>query len=171
MQDLPQPIIEALKQLRYNSIYNLNLGVSRLGVSDKHWIYFPEDKFSFFRVGFPMNFSGTVTPAGKSSIYAEVSYSKFKPKDKKTTVENIRQDLIKTGIIKKEDRIVTSVVNDIKYAYVLYDNNYRRSVKTIIDFLLSKGVYPAGRFGRWKYMSMEEAILDGQRVSLAIKKS
>ena len=43
--------------LRWVSVYNINIAVGRDNVSNKHWIYFPERQFPFYRVGFPMNFS------------------------------------------------------------------------------------------------------------------
>jgi UDP-galactopyranose mutase len=36
-------------------------------------MYFPEPEYLFYRVGFPMNFSSAVVPAGCSSMYVEVA--------------------------------------------------------------------------------------------------
>jgi hypothetical protein len=55
--DLPRAVREAAEGLRCVSVYNINLGVARERVSDKHWIYFPEREYPFYRAGFPMNFS------------------------------------------------------------------------------------------------------------------
>jgi protoporphyrinogen oxidase len=168
---LPEKVNNAFSKLKYISLYNLNLGIERQGISDKHWIYYPEDKFLFFRVGFPMNFSANVTPANKSSLYAEVSYSKYKPLPKKDIDKTIENDLINAGILNSQDRILVRHVNDIKYAYVVYDQYYPDSVKTINEFLLENNIFPVGRFGRWKYMSMEDVIMDGKQVSDIIERS
>ena len=37
-------------------------------------VYFPEEKYPFYRIGFPSNFSGSVAPKGCSTMYIEVSY-------------------------------------------------------------------------------------------------
>ena len=166
---LPQQVKLAFSRLKYISIFNLNLGIKRENITDKHWIYFPEDKFCFFRVGFPTNFSKNVAPEGTSSLYAEVSYSKFKKIDKKSIISEIEADLIKAGILRVDDEILTRHVNDIKYGYVIYDKGYRKNIKIIIDYLHEHNVYPAGRFGRWKYMSMEDVIFEGKQVSDFIK--
>lgn len=63
-------------KLLCNSVINVNLGVKRPQLSDKHWIYFPEKKYPFYRAGFWHNFSKHMTPDGCSSIYLELSYLK-----------------------------------------------------------------------------------------------
>jgi len=167
---LPKNVEKALSRLKFISIFNLNLGIDRENISDKHWIYFPEKKFSFFRVGFPTNFSRNAAPKGTSSLYAEVSYSESKPVNKKDICAKIESDLIKAGILKSGDKILTRYVNDIEYGYVVYDHHYRKSVSTITEFLHKNNIYPAGRFGRWRYMSMEDVILDGKITSEIINR-
>ncbi|MCX5783360.1 MAG: FAD-dependent oxidoreductase, partial [Elusimicrobia bacterium] len=56
VSDCPAEIKKSAKLMKFVSVYALNLGVNR-AVSDKHWIYFPEDKFPFYRVGVASNFS------------------------------------------------------------------------------------------------------------------
>ncbi len=165
---IPDKVKNAFLKLRYISIYNLNLGIDRTKISDKHWIYYPEEKFSFFRVGFPMNFSQNVTPRDKSSLYAEVSYSDKKPLARKDINKIITEDLISAGILNENDAVLVSHVNDIKYGYVVYDSNYRDSLKILKDYLKENHIFPIGRFGKWKYMSMEDVIIDGKAVAQEI---
>jgi protoporphyrinogen oxidase len=70
---LPQAVSTAKANLRWVGVRNLNVGVKRARVSDKHWIYFPEKEFPFYRVGFNSNFSAHVAPRGTSSMYIEVA--------------------------------------------------------------------------------------------------
>ncbi|MFH1460387.1 MAG: FAD-dependent oxidoreductase [Candidatus Omnitrophota bacterium] len=170
VNELPQNVSDAFSKLKYISIFNMNFGIKRGKISDKHWVYFPEDKFCFFRVGFPMNFSSDVTPQDMSSIYTEISYSPAKPLKKKGIRERIIKDLINAKILTKDDEILAEHINDIKYAYVVYDHNYCQSTKIINEFLKLNNIYCAGRFGRWKYMSMEDVILDGKNISEQINR-
>ncbi len=169
LDEKPEDMVEAAKLLNYISVYNLNLGIDRDRITDKHWIYFPEDEFIFFRLGFPMNFSKDVVPKGKSSLYAEVSYSSNRPVDKEKLKTRIIEDLYKTQILKPKDKILVTDENDFKYAYILSDHNYQNSQKKILDFLNSVQIFPVGRYGRWSYMSMEESILDGEKASQLAK--
>ncbi len=154
----PEKVSRASEGLRYVSVFNLNLGIKRENISDKHWIYFPEKEFAFYRVGFTSNFSPYLAPEGMSSIYTEVSYSKDRPLDKKGIVKRITKDLIKAGIITSRDRILAKLALDIKYAYPLYDHNHRESVAIIQKFLRENDIYSMGRFGSWEYLSMEDVI-------------
>jgi len=162
---LPVKIFRELRKLRWNSIYNFNLGVDGICHPKKHWIYFPQKETAFFRVGFFHNFSGNTSPKGKSSIYAEVSYSKERPINKKMVVKQILNGLYSAGVIKKENRIRISDQNDIKYGYPIYDRNYLKATRLIKEFLLQKNIIACGRYGSWKYMSMEDAVLDGMQAA------
>ena len=165
LHKVPEEILACFKNLRWNSIFNLNLGLERRINNSCHWIYFPEKDFCFFRVGFPHNFSSYLTPSGKSSLYAEVSYSASRPIDKDNIVLRIKKDLKKAGILTQANRICFEDINDIKYGYPVYDINYQQSRKRILKFLAENNIISCGRYGSWRYMSMEDVILDGKDVA------
>ncbi len=167
---VPGEVSKASKRLRYISVFNLNLGIERENISDKHWLYFPEKEFAFYRVGFTSNFSPYLAPKGTSSIYTEVSYSKDRPLDKKKIVKKVTEDLIKAGIITSRDRILAKLALDIKYAYPLYDHDYRESVAIVQRFLRKNNIYSLGRFGSWEYLSMEDVINQGRETAQLISK-
>jgi hypothetical protein len=104
-----------------------------------------------------------------ASIYTEVGYSKTRPIDKKRIENKIIADLIEIGVIKSKKDIVVRQTNDIKFAYATYDKNRKRSVETINKFLLSKNIYSIGRYGRWEYSAMEDAILQGLDLAALLK--
>ena len=60
---------KATPKLLCNSVANFNLGVQSEDVSDKHWVYLPENKFPHYRMGFYHNFSKSMAPTGCSSVY------------------------------------------------------------------------------------------------------
>jgi len=169
IKKLPSNKSLLFKKLKWNSIFNLNLGLDNKHNSTKHWIYYPEKNTCFFRVGFWHNFSSSLAPAGKSSLYIEVSYSKYKPINKKRIVPQIIMDLKKVGLINKEDKICARDAFDIKYGYPIYDRNYAPAREKIISFLGKNNIVCCGRYGLWKYMSMEDAILSGQEAAERIK--
>lgn len=163
IKDMPAGISEKCKKLRWNSIFNLNLGVDRNDIQDKHWIYFPEKDTCFFRVGFFHNFSQNLTPANKSSLYVEVAYSEDRPIDREGLPLRIKEDLKKVGILRSPERMYIQDVNDIKYAYPIYDANYKLCREKILRYLLQNNIISCGRYGSWRYMTMEDALLDGSR--------
>jgi len=167
---LPSKILNSLKKLRWNSIYNLNIGLEGSCQLGKHWIYFPHRETVFFRSGFFHNFSNTTTPKGRSSIYTEISYSKNKPINRKKIVRKVLNDLQKSGILNKKNRVSVLDINDIKYGYPIYDRNYLQATTVIKEFLVRNNIFSCGRYGSWQYMSMEDAILDGKRAAEGIMK-
>ena len=171
LDPLPSDVADAFARLRYTSVYVLNVGVAREHISDKHWVYYPEPELSFFRVGFPTNFSSAVAPPGHSSLYAEVSHGPARPVDPQTIATRIRRDLVRVGILREDDRIVLQEAFNIPYAYVVFDRHHAASTAHIADFLERHGVTGIGRYGRWRYLSMEDAILDGRRAAHALRTS
>lgn len=170
IRPLPNNIRDMFRKLRWNSIFNLNLGIEGACQEGRHWIYFPHKETIFFRVGFFHNFSNNIAPCGKSSIYTEVAYSKNRQINKNKIVPRIINDLKACGIMGKKNKVLVLDINDIKYAYPIYDENYSRVTAAIKEFLLSSDIITCGRYGSWKYMSMEDAILDGKQAADKIKR-
>jgi protoporphyrinogen oxidase len=162
IKDVPLDIRAEIDNLKYASVFNLNLGIDRDSISDKHWIYFPEKKYVFYRIGFFSNFSKKVCPTGKSSLYAEVSCAMDKPLKcaRHELKRRIIQDLNKSGILKTSDKIIAEKSYYIKYAYPVSGKSFTLDI--IDKFLKSHNVHSVGRYGSWKYMSMEECIMQGK---------
>jgi UDP-galactopyranose mutase len=169
VKKIPGRISGLFTRLKWNSVFNLNLGINKKDVGGRHWVYFAQKDISFFRAGFAHNFSEFVAPAGKGSLYTEVAYSKDKPIDRHKIVPRIKDDLRKFGILSSNDMICTEDINDIKYGYPIYDAYYDKARSGILEYLYHKDVISCGRYGSWRYMSMEESLLDGRRAAIQLK--
>lgn len=168
----PEAVREAASLLRTNSIFVVNLGIDRPDLTSKHWIYYPEDQFSFFRISFPMN-QGPVqnmVPPGKSSIACEIAYGNGRPLDRAQIVERVITDLKRGGILRDDDRIIFQDTVDIPYAYIVFDRNRKPAVQTIHEFLKAHHVWPCGRYGDWGYLWSDEAILSGRRTAQSLQR-
>jgi protoporphyrinogen oxidase len=162
LADTPDALRQDAEKLSAISVLNFNIGVDRAGISNQHWIYFPEDQFIFSRVGFPMNFSTSVAPEGTSSIYIEITHpSRSKPNIEEAFDRSIT-DLQRCGILKPGDRILTRHMLDIEFAYVVFDVHRQTRLQNLLDYLESRDIFAAGRYGRWEYFSMEDSILSGK---------
>lgn len=153
------------QKLRHNSVVNFNLVVPKMD-NDKHWIYIPEKKFPFYRVGFWTNFSQEMAP-GYTSIYGELSYLPGKiPQEKITylTKKSIKQ-VLDIFEIKKTTKMVAEKILHLKHAYVVYDEWRANNLSFVHDALHDHSIHSIGRYGEWKYSSMQEAILDGKEMA------
>ncbi|MFH1478520.1 MAG: FAD-dependent oxidoreductase [Candidatus Omnitrophota bacterium] len=165
LNDVPSDIKEAVSMLKYISIYVVNLGIKKDDIVDKHWVYYPEESVDFYRLGFPTNFSTSVAPQGRTSLYAEVSYVEKDAINKEKIVDDVTRSLKKTHIIENESDIETCVPIDIKYGYVVYDKHRTSALDKIKGYLEGFDIHLAGRYGSWRYMSMEDVILDGKETA------
>ena len=160
--DAPEEIHDAAALLRANSIRVMNLGIGRANITDKHWVHFPEKDVSFFRVSFPSNFSTSMTPAGTSSVSAEVSYTWDSPPDSGELSKRVIEDLVRVGILRPDDEILVRHTYDIRYAYCIYDKHRKKAMRTIRNWLNTVNVVTCGRFGLWTYFWSDEAINNGK---------
>jgi len=104
LHEAPEEVIKAASSLVYNSLVCVQIGVKRPKISDKHWLYFPEDKFIFNRISFPMNFSEYTTPGERSSILVEVTHRETSI-DPEGVRGHVIEDLTKTNIITERDEL------------------------------------------------------------------
>jgi protoporphyrinogen oxidase len=74
--------------------------------------------------------------------------------------ENVYDLLINTIPLKN---LIDYNVSD--YAYVIYDNNYHKSVSKIKNYLSHEGLYSIGRFGEWEYYNMDICIESAMKLS------
>jgi protoporphyrinogen oxidase len=167
--DLPVSIRDLAGVLRWVSVYNVNLAVAREHVSDKHWIYFPEHRYPFYRAGFPMNFSPSMGRTGCSSLYVEMSHQPTEHQSDAALIERVRRGLEDAGVLRRTDELVMSDVKDLYYAYVLFDRYRSRAVNELVAELERRGIYSVGRYGLWEHTSMEDAIAQGQQVAMRLR--
>ncbi|HTB23396.1 MAG TPA: FAD-dependent oxidoreductase [bacterium] len=161
LKDAPAEVKRAAARLRASSVLNVNLGIAGRDVSSKQWIYVPEPHLPFYRVGFYHNFSKAMVPRGGSSVYAEMSYSPQRPIDKAAAPARVKAGLRSMGILRAGDRIAAEWVADIEDAYVVYDAQRTESVESIQSWLRARDIVSTGRWGRWEYAAMEDAIWQG----------
>ncbi len=154
-------------RLKATSVYALNIGFKQREKIDKNWVYIPEKKYIFYRIGFPHTFSSFNAPRGYNSIYAEVSFNKKIP-DKIN--DKIINDLIKMGILLNKKDIIVLYPMVLKDAYVIYDKEREKILPEIINELENNNIYLAGRWGKWEYSSMEDAIKEGIEIAKLINK-
>ncbi len=170
VKNKPTNIVKYGNDLIHNSVLCSCLCLKETVDTPHQWIYYDDPKIPFNRISFQDKIGNGTVPKGKGSICVEIPYSKFKPIDKKKAISQSIKDLLRLGIIKSKSDIIGKAAIDIKYAYVIYDHKREMAVNSIIDYLESKDIYCAGRFGTWAYKWMHECILDGRETAKKIKK-
>ncbi len=123
------------------------------------WVYLPSREYKSYRIGNFSRFSPSLHRK-RDLLYVEVSRSSNKP-DKKTSYASVLEDVIKVAqTLKIEIDLISSFTIDP--GYVVYNLRRKEALDGILSALWSKyGVISTGRYGGWKYDSMEGAIKDG----------
>jgi protoporphyrinogen oxidase len=157
---------QAAPRLRCNSVLNINLGIAREQLNDHHWLYVPDTKYSCYRVGFWHNVSKGMVPAGHSALYAECSY--LPERTSGAARLRLRQrclhDVMRLLKLSKSEIVLEHDLH-LPHAYVLYDHWRKKHIEGILRALAEYGIHSTGRFGGWKYSSMQEAVLDGREAA------
>jgi len=160
LKNPPQHVLEALWDLKYNSLVTVMLGLDTEKLNDYSWVYIPDKDCLPHRVAFPSNYSRYVCPSGKSSVIAEITYKTgdyiCQMSDEEIMKRTI-EDLHKKNIINKND-ICFSRLKRTQFAYIIYDLNYNRSITTVRNFLEKAGIRLLGRFAEFKYLNMDACI-------------
>ncbi len=175
-EGLPLTVKQQASSLRYNEVLNINIGIKPALSSDKHWIYFPEKKYPFYRVGYTSNLSRHNHPAGTSSLYIEIacragSLARMNKHQVNRLVNKSLAYLRQVNILEQSSRIVTLNTFKISPAYCIYDFSRTRNVTAIRSFLRKEGIYSVGRYGAWEYSAMEDALEWGRSTAEIIKRS
>src|SRR5690606_27009258 len=76
--EAPAEVRRAAGSLRHVSLRCVNLGIDRENISDKHWVYYPEDTV-FHRIFLQGNASPHCNAPGGFALTCEITYSEYKP--------------------------------------------------------------------------------------------
>ena len=166
--DAPASVRNAAAKLRWNQVCYFNVAVAKPTGVPAHWVYFPERKFNFYRAGCYSNAAGGMAPRGESSLYVEISHRGGLPGEKALWKRSLK-NLVASGFVKREGDVRFYEMRNIPCAYVVFDHNYTPSLKAIRPWLDKYGILSIGRYGRWTYNAMENALIDGREAAKAVR--
>jgi protoporphyrinogen oxidase len=155
-----------LHALTASKMLVLNLGVQGPPATRAHWVYYPEPRFSFLRVGYYGNFAPHLVPRGHHSLYAEIGFRGAADLD--ALARRARRDLVRAGVIRRQADIAVEHRVVLDPAYVDYTRARARALPEILRHLGRRGVAVAGRYGRWEYGSMDSSIAQGVQAARAL---
>ncbi len=160
----------AIGKLVHNSVVNINMGFNTPIPLNKHWIYFPEKAFPFYRLGFWHNVSTSLVPANHTAVYGEFSYiaSRTNPDRVKRLIDQASSKTLAFLQLNHQHKTIEKVLH-LDHAYVIYDTWREKHLQSLLDRLQALNIHSIGRYGAWKYSSMQEAYQDGKAVAALIK--
>jgi len=168
-EGVPEPVRAAASRLRATHVTYVSLGVRHTiprPALPYHWVYFPEEAFPFYRAGCASAAVPSLAPADGATFYIEFSHHDATlPPEVSDPAAAAEAGLREVGLIHPDDPVVVSRTNTIENAYVIFDAHHQEATATIFAWLESVGIRSEGRYGRWAYASMEDALLAGRAVA------
>jgi protoporphyrinogen oxidase len=170
--EAPADVQEAARGLRHVSVRCVNIGVGRPAVTDKHWIYYPEDTV-FHRIFVQANASPSCSPPGGFGFTCEITYSPSKPLpcEGDALIRRCIDDAIAVGFIRQDDPILAANEVDLPIAYVVYDHDRAENVERIRSWLEAHDVTLAGRYSEWEYYNSDHAFIAGLKAARVVQDS
>lgn len=166
IEDVPSHVRAAAQRLRHVSVRCVNLGIAREAITEKHWIYYPEDTV-FHRIFVQGNASPHCNAPGGFALTCEITYSADKPLpcEGDALIDRCIADCVKVGLLKPSDEVIVRNQIDMPYAYVVYDHARQKCVSTVREWLLAHDILLAGRYGEWEYYNSDHAFIAGKKIA------
>lgn len=148
----------------WNKVLVLNLGFDKKGLDTfNHWVYFPEKKFCFYRIGYYDNIFGSE----RLSLYVEIGFNKDSEVEVDGYLDTVINDLRKAGVI-TDHKLVSHSIVLMNPAYVHINMESEMDKVRAKDLLSKYDVFSIGRYGDWKYCSIEDNILEAKELATKI---
>jgi len=167
----PDNILQAVKKLRFRSHISLFLILpNRATVFPDQWIYLPDKGIPFGRIMEPKNFSPKMSPRSKTSLLLEFfcwENDQLWNMSKEGLLEISLPYLENLGL--KKEEIGQVFLHKEKYAYPVYDINYKENLVPVKNFLSNfENLQLIGRAGSFRYNNQDHALEMGIMAARAI---
>jgi protoporphyrinogen oxidase len=150
----------------WNKVLVFNLGFDKKGVDKvNNWVYFPEKQYSFYRIGYYDNIFGD----DRLSLYVELGFDKAANVNSKDYLNIVLEDLKKAGII-EDHKLVSYAKILMDPAYVHVNKESEKDKVRIQKEMEIDSMYSIGRYGDWKYCSIEDNIIEAKELCNKINK-
>lgn len=160
----------------YTSVLVLNLGVE-LPATERaqhgyHWLYIPDSRTGFHRVGYYSNVDPSFLPEkyrnnrAYGSLYVEFAFRGGQKPGERRICELTEQtiaELQDLGLIGRV-HIADPTWIDVAYTWQTEPN----AVKTARQWLQQRDIYSIGRYGRWTFQGIAESFQEGQHFGAAL---
>ena len=90
--------------------------------------------------------------------------------DEQEILDRTIKSLIDMNVIKSKNIILKHIRRE-NFANIVFTPDIYNSSLIVKNYLKSKGINLIGRFGEWKYLWSDQAILSGKKVARSIHRS
>jgi len=156
--------LDVARTMNFRCIKFLHIMLNKEIVTDNTWIYFPEEKFTFFRIQDRRNWSPTAVPASKNAITLEIACSKnddmwLAPEEE--IFSRCIAQLEELGLARRSE-VIDYFFEKIEHAYPIYTLDYEEKVRIAYRAISKiKDFIAIGRQGLFRYNNMDHSLKMG----------
>lgn len=162
----PRAVRDAAANLKATTVTYVNVAVRGTAGPPYQWVYVPEERYRFYRIGSASTTHPPLAPLGHRSFHVEFSHrGDLSAADAR---DEAIAGLIELGFVSSAGDILFAEPHEIPFAYVIFDAQHGPAMRTIAEWLVRVGVRSCGRYGAWEYSSMEDAIIAGRTAARSL---
>jgi len=161
-------VVDAAARLRSTAVQHLTIASRTTPPEDFHWIYVPEQRLPFYRVGVYSSAMPSMAPAGASSLYVELA-SRDSSRTRDQILAEVVPALVEARALRSADDLLFADLHRIDHAYVVFDESYEQALGQIVPVLERHRIFSRGRYGSWIYNSMEDSLIAGREVAATVE--
>jgi len=168
MGDAPDEIRVCAESLFATSLDLVSIGFNRPRVSPALWFYIYDRDIAAARAYSPDWKSPENVPEGCSALQFEIYSSRRRPQTRSPEAlkANTLDALRAMGLATEADILFVHHTR-LPYANVVFDLGMEGRRDKVLEWVRSRGVTPAGRFGMWDYLWSNQAMSSGTRAAEA----
>jgi protoporphyrinogen oxidase len=150
----------------YTSVLVLNIGAIRgPRCPDDYWLYIPDSRCGFHRVGFYSNVDVSFLPISsrldgdRVSIYVERAYlgEEVPGEEIRAYTQAVARELQEWGFI-GDAEVVDPTWIDVAYTWSWPGSKWKQEALRVLE---RHDIYQVGRYGRWVFQGIADSIRDG----------
>lgn len=157
--DVPDGPRAAFARLRCNELHYFDVATNAPSGTDHHWVYVPEERFPFYRIGCYSHFSAAMAPKGGACFYVELADRGEIDLD--AVLPRVLDGMVELGVLRRKEDVAFARLRTLEHAYVVFDHAYFPALEVITPLLEEARILSVGRYGGWNYSSMEDALIFG----------
>lgn len=153
-----------VRGLRFRALRFLNLTLDFPRVSDNTWIYIPEQKYHFFRVQEPRNWSPYLAPEGKTSMILEIACDRGDQdwsEDDEQVYRRCLPQLVELGLLREDQtsKVLDYFCTYMTHAYPIYELDYQERIAGALRLCETvDNLVTLGRQGLFRYNNMDQSL-------------
>lgn len=152
--------------LSANQVLVLNLGFEKKPpLPGIDWLYIPGPEARYYRVGFYDSVQG----GDRASLYVELGFPAGARIEPEAELENTLSALRAQGLIQPDNRLLSHRALWMDPAYVHLRPDTEGRLRRIKAALARQDIHCLGRYGGWRYCSMEDCMLEAMALSERFK--